>query len=146
VTGIFSSTIDVFFKCGAIIARAFDHASRRGYNVFILFPEGDLTEDITPEIFNHLVELAALELNEQEATYLRRELNGQLKAIGELEAIEISDAIAITSHGVPFTTEISAPLREDVIDPCKEAEDILAQAPEVEDRFFVVPDIPHEDL
>jgi len=138
--------MDVFIKCGAIIARAFDHASRRGYNDFILFPEGDLTEDITPEIFNHLVELAALDLNEQEAAYLRRELNGQLKAIRELEAIEIADDIAITSHGVPFTTDISAPLRADVIDPCKESDDILAQAPEIEDRFFVVPDIPHEDL
>ena len=59
---------------------------------------------------------------------------------------KIADDIAITSHGVPFTIEISAPLRADVIDPCKESDDILAQAPEIEDRFFVVPDIPHEDL
>jgi aspartyl-tRNA(Asn)/glutamyl-tRNA(Gln) amidotransferase subunit C len=105
-----------------------------------------LTEEITKEIFNHLVELAALELDEQEADYLRQELNGQLKAIRELEAIEIADDAGITSHGVPYTTEISAPLRDDVIDPCEESEDILAQAPEVEDRYFVVPDIPHEDL
>ena len=105
-----------------------------------------MTEEITPEIFNHLVELSALALDEQEASYLRRELNGQLKAIRELEAIQIADDVDITSHGVPYTTETSAPLREDVIDPCKESEDILAQAPEVEDRFYVVPDIPHEDL
>lgn len=105
-----------------------------------------MTEDITPEIFNHLVELAALAMDEEEAAYLRRELNGQLKAIRELEAIQIADDIDITSHGVPYSTEISAPLREDVIDPCKESEDILAQAPATEDRFFVVPDIPHEDL
>jgi aspartyl-tRNA(Asn)/glutamyl-tRNA(Gln) amidotransferase subunit C len=105
-----------------------------------------LTEEITKEIFNHLVELAALELDEQEADYLRQELNGQLKAIRELEAIEIADDAVITSHGVPYTTEISAPLRDDVIDPCEESEDILAQAPEVEERYFVVPDIPHEDL
>ncbi len=105
-----------------------------------------MTADITPEIFKHLVELAALALDEQEAAYLRRELNGQLKAIRELEAIEISDEIAITSHGVPYTSEICAPLREDVIDPCEEAQDILEQAPEVEDRYIVVPDIPHEDL
>jgi len=105
-----------------------------------------LTEDITKEIFNHLVELAALDMDEQEADYLRRELNGQLKAIRELEAIEIADDVAITSHGVPYTVEISAPLREDIVDPCAESEDILSQAPQVEDRFFVVPDIPHEDL
>ncbi len=133
-------------QCGAIIARAFDRASRRGYNDSILEPEVVLTADITPGIFNHLVELAALAMDDEEGAYLLRELNGQLRAIRELEAIQVPNDVAITSHGVPYTTEISAPLREDVVDPCKESEDILAQAPETEDRFFVVPDIPHEDL
>jgi aspartyl-tRNA(Asn)/glutamyl-tRNA(Gln) amidotransferase subunit C len=136
----------VLSQCGAIIARAFDRASRCGYNDSIIKPEAILTADITPEIFKHLVELAALALEGEEAAYLRRELNGQLKAIRELEAIRIATDVDITSHGVPYTTEISAPLREDVIDPCKESEDILRQAPETEDRFYVVPNIPHEDL
>ncbi|HEY70874.1 MAG TPA: Asp-tRNA(Asn)/Glu-tRNA(Gln) amidotransferase subunit GatC [Anaerolineae bacterium] len=105
-----------------------------------------MAETITPEIFEHLVELAALDLDDEEASYLRRELNGQLKAIHELESIEVAEDIPITSHGVPYSEAISAPLREDVIASCKEADDILAQAPEVEDRLFVVPDIPHEDL
>jgi aspartyl-tRNA(Asn)/glutamyl-tRNA(Gln) amidotransferase subunit C len=105
-----------------------------------------LAEPITPEIFEHLVELAALALDEEEASYLRSELNGQLKAIHELESIDVPDDVPITSHGVPYSEAISAPLREDIINPCKEADDILAQAPEVEDRLFVVPDIPHEDL
>lgn len=105
-----------------------------------------MAEAITPEIFEHLVELAALDLDQDEASYLRRELNGQLKAIHELESIEVAEDVPITSHGVPYSEAISAPLREDIIDPCKEADDILEQAPEVEDRLFVVPDIPHEDL
>ncbi len=33
-----------------------------------------MTDEITPELFAHLVELAALELNAQEAEYLRRQL------------------------------------------------------------------------
>ena len=33
---------------------------------------------ITPEVFDHLVQLAALELDEKQAEYLRRELNSQL--------------------------------------------------------------------
>jgi Asp-tRNA(Asn)/Glu-tRNA(Gln) amidotransferase C subunit len=37
-------------------------------------------------------------------------------------------------------------LREDVIEPCKEADDILDQSPEAEDRYIVVPDIPYEEL
>jgi aspartyl-tRNA(Asn)/glutamyl-tRNA(Gln) amidotransferase subunit C len=143
---MFSSTLDVLLPLRAIIARAFDRVSGRGYNDSTHKPEDFLTAAITPEIFDHLVELAALALDEQEAAYLRRELNGQLKAIRELEAIEVPDEIDITSHGVPYTREISAPLREDVVESCKEAQDILEQGPEVEDLYFVVPDIPHEEL
>lgn len=102
--------------------------------------------EITEDIFNHLVKLAAFELDEHEAEYLRRELNGQLKAIRELEAIDLSDDVPITSHGVPYSTAISQPLRQDATEESKEADDILKQAPEVEDRYIVVPDIPREEL
>ena len=105
-----------------------------------------MTDEITPEIFRHLANLAALEMEEQEAAYLRKELNKQLKAIRELEAIALGPESIITSHGVPYTEEISAPLRADEILPCEEAKDILAQAPEVEERYIRVPDIPTEEL
>jgi aspartyl-tRNA(Asn)/glutamyl-tRNA(Gln) amidotransferase subunit C len=103
-------------------------------------------EEITWEIFEHLVELAALEMDEEEAAYLRSELNNQLNAIHELERIQVDSEIPITSHGVPYTDPISASLREDEIQSCKKADDILGQAPEVEDRYIVVPDIPTEEL
>lgn len=103
-------------------------------------------EAITMEIFEHLVKLAALELDADEAEYLRRELNSQLRAIRELEAIEIPEGTPITSHGIPYTSANRAPLREDVIELSAEADDILAQAPQVEDRYLVVPDIPHTEL
>jgi aspartyl-tRNA(Asn)/glutamyl-tRNA(Gln) amidotransferase subunit C len=103
-------------------------------------------EEFTVEIFNHLVQLAAFELEADEAVYLRDELNSQLKSIHELEAIEVDETIPITSHGVPYTDAISLPLREDEIEPCEEADDILEQAPEVDDRYIVSPDIPHEEL
>jgi aspartyl-tRNA(Asn)/glutamyl-tRNA(Gln) amidotransferase subunit C len=102
-------------------------------------------ESISPEIFNHLVDLAALELSAQEGEYLRRQLNGQLKAVRELEAIDIGD-VPITSPGVPYTPAISPELRPDEIRPFSEPDAILAQAPEVDGRYIVVPDIPHEDL
>jgi aspartyl-tRNA(Asn)/glutamyl-tRNA(Gln) amidotransferase subunit C len=101
---------------------------------------------ITKDIFNHLVDLAAFDLEAEEADYLRRELNSQIKAIRELEAIEVGEEVPITSHGVPYTAVISQPLREDVIEACEEAEEILNQAPEVEGRYIIVPDIPHEEL
>ncbi|MBN1538001.1 MAG: aspartyl/glutamyl-tRNA amidotransferase subunit C [Anaerolineales bacterium] len=105
-----------------------------------------MSEEITPEIFEHLVHLAALELNEDEAQYLRRQLNNQLKAIHELEAIPLSDDIKITSHGVPYSPLITPPIRDDAWLPNPAPEDILTQAPETDDNYFIVPDIPHTDL
>jgi len=104
------------------------------------------TNEMDRETFNHLVQLAALELDEAQAEYLRRELNNQLRAIHELEAIPLDADVPITSHGVPYTPEISPPLREDVWQPYPDAADILAQAPQVEERHVVVPDIPHTTL
>jgi aspartyl-tRNA(Asn)/glutamyl-tRNA(Gln) amidotransferase subunit C len=102
--------------------------------------------NITPEIFEHLTRLASLELDPEEAEYLRRELNQQMRAIAELEAIEIDPGLPITSHGVPYTPASSPGLRSDQSEPCPLADDILAQAPEVDERYIVVPDIPHEEL
>jgi aspartyl/glutamyl-tRNA(Asn/Gln) amidotransferase C subunit len=105
-----------------------------------------MSEEITIDIFNHLVTLAALELDEKQAVYLRRELNQQLKAIHELEAIPLDADLKITPHGIPFTLEISPSLREDTWLPHPNPDEILAQAPQVEDHYIIVPDIPHEKL
>lgn len=104
------------------------------------------SEEITPEIFAHLVHLAELELEPEEGEYLRRQLNGQLRAIHELAEIELDPATPITSHGVPYSPEARPALREDIVQPCAEADAILAEAPEREERYIVVPDIPHADL
>ncbi|MCH7587215.1 MAG: aspartyl/glutamyl-tRNA amidotransferase subunit C [Chloroflexi bacterium] len=105
-----------------------------------------MTDEITKEIFDYLVDLGALEIGEQEGEYLRSELNGQLRAIHELEGIAIDDDIRTTSHGIPYSRVIRAPLREDRIEPCKESDEILAQAADVFERYIVVPDIPSEEL
>ena len=67
-----------------------------------------MSEEITREIFEHLVELAALELTPEEAEYIRQQLNNQLKVIHELEAIPLDSTANVTSHGVPYTPQ-SAP-------------------------------------
>ena len=103
-------------------------------------------EVITKEIFDHLVGLGALELPADEAEYLRAELNDQLKAIRELESIEVPDDTPITSHGVPYSEAIRPELREDRIEVCPEADDIVRGAPEAHDRYIVVPEIPFEEL
>lgn len=105
-----------------------------------------MAETITAQIFHHLVDLAALELDEAEAEYLRSQLNNQLKAVRELASIEAPDGTPITSHGVPYTVENSPALRPDEVHPSQRGDDILAQAPETQGRYIVVPDIPHTDL
>lgn len=105
-----------------------------------------MSDPITPEIFNHMVELAALELSPAEAEYLRRELNNQLKAIHELEQIPLDAQTPIASHGVRYTPEISSPLRADEWRAFPQPEEILGQAPELENGYIVVPDIPHTEL
>lgn len=105
-----------------------------------------MAEEITQEIFDHLVDLAALELSTEEAVYLRRELNGQLEAIRELEAIELADGISLTSHGVPYTAEISPPIRTDEVIRFPDLDALLEQVPQLEERYIVVPDIPQTEL
>lgn len=113
-------------------------------------PEGERMPEkeqaISPEIFDHLVKLAALELDEQQAEYLRRELNSQLSAISELEAIQLDADVPLASHGVPYDAHNSPALREDVWRACPDVEAIREQAPQFEDGYLIVPDIPHTTL
>lgn len=105
-----------------------------------------MTDTITRDIFDHLVQLAALELSEEESEYLRRQLNNQLKAVHELEAIPLDPDTPITSHGVPYTPDITPPARPDDWDPYPRPDEILAQAPETDERYIIVPEIPHTEL
>ena len=105
-----------------------------------------MSDPITQETFAHLVDLAALEMDPAEAEYLRQQLNNQLNAIQELEAIPLEEDVPITSHGVPYTPAISPAPRADTWHPYPNPEDILGQAPQAEDGYIIVPDIPHTNL
>jgi aspartyl-tRNA(Asn)/glutamyl-tRNA(Gln) amidotransferase subunit C len=105
-----------------------------------------MKEKITADVFTHMVELAALELSAEEAEYLRRELNHQLTAIDELEAVPLDESIEPAAHGVPYTPQTSQGPRLDELQPFPEPSEILKGAPKSEDGYFIVPDIPHEDL
>lgn len=105
-----------------------------------------MSDDITPELFAYLVELAALELAPEEGEYLRRQLNNQLKAIGELERIPIPDDTPPAAHGVTFGPAQRPGLRADLARPSGLAAAILAQAPETDEGWFVAPEIPHTKL
>ena len=105
-----------------------------------------MSDEISPELFNHLVELAALELDAEEAEYLRRQLNNQLKAIHELETIPLDASTPVTLHGVTFTANSAPAIRADELDSYPDPGRLIAGAPETQDGYIVVPDIPHQDL
>jgi aspartyl/glutamyl-tRNA(Asn/Gln) amidotransferase C subunit len=105
-----------------------------------------MTDEISQDTFEHLVRLAALELEDQEAENIRRQLNLQLKSVHELQSIPVGEDIPPARHGVPFPPEISAPPRKDEWLPYPDADQILKQAPQTEERYFVVPEIPHTRL
>lgn len=105
-----------------------------------------MSEQITRTVFDRLVELAALELNEKESEYIRGELNKQLTSIHELEAIPLDESTPVASHGVPYTLLTSPALRPDIIASHPNPARLLQTAPEVEGGYIVVPEIPHQNL
>lgn len=105
-----------------------------------------MSEDITPELFEYLVGLAAIEFDAGQAEYLRQQLNNQLKAIRELEAIPLDDEVPPSLHGVPYPPEVSPALRADEWQPDANTEDIHQQAPQFDEGYIQVPDIPHTTL
>jgi aspartyl/glutamyl-tRNA(Asn/Gln) amidotransferase C subunit len=109
-------------------------------------PDEILMEEIDVEVFTHLMELAALELKPEEAEYLRRELNNQLRSIKELQAIPLDKDTLVATHGVPYSPDISPPVREDEWVPEPKPEAILGQAPQVDDGYIIVPEIQHTEL
>ena len=105
-----------------------------------------MADQISPELFEHLVELAALSLDPEESEYLRKELNSQLKAIDELAAVPIPEGTPSAGHGIPYPVENRPAVREDKAVDSGLAEDIVALAPETRDGYIAVPEIPHEEL
>lgn len=109
-------------------------------------PKEKKTDAITPELFNHLVKLGALELSPEEGEYMRQELNNQLKAIDQLEAVPLDENTEATSHGIHYTPEITTEIRSDECKPYSDTEEIISQAPETKGGYYIVPDIPHTEL
>jgi len=108
----------------------------------------DVTMDdqISIEVFNRLVELAALELSQEQAAYLHRQLNNQLRAIHELASIPIDNALEANLHGVPYVAAARPALRPDTTKSCEDTAEILSQVPQLENGLIVVPDIQHISL
>ncbi|HZK17257.1 MAG: hypothetical protein GX773_06670 [Chloroflexi bacterium] len=93
---------------------------------------------ISPELFDKLVGLAALELTAEESAYLYEEMNHQLASVEALGQIPVPDGTEPSLHGLDPQ---GAPPRQDRWEAFPNPAAIIALAPETEDGMISVPDV-----
>ena len=84
----------------------------------------------------HIARLARIRVSEDELEALAGELSSILTWIEQLDEVDTTRVAPITS-----AVELNLPMREDVVDDGGKQADILADAPESELGFFVVPKV-----
>ena len=95
---------------------------------------------ITREEVLRVARLARLALSPAEAERMRAQLDGILAYIRQLDRLDTS-GVAPTSHVV----ETGTPLRDDLVRPFGEKEEILKNAPDREGDCFRVPRILEDE-
>jgi aspartyl-tRNA(Asn)/glutamyl-tRNA(Gln) amidotransferase subunit C len=88
----------------------------------------------------HLARLARLAVTDADLDLFAGQLDVILSAVARVSEVAAAD-IPPTSHAVPMTNVF----RRDELVPCLPREDVLAQAPAVEDFKFRVPRILSEE-
>ncbi len=91
---------------------------------------------ITPDDVAHVAKLARLSLTEDELTTFTGQLDAVLDHAADVEALDLDD-VPPTSHPYPLQNV----LRDDEVRPSLDRDEVLAQAPDVEDRQFKVPPV-----
>ena len=99
-------------------------------------PEGTITRDDVA----HVARLARLTLSDTELDTFTGQLAAVLDHARDVEALDVAD-VPPMSHPYPLHNV----LRDDVAGPTLDREEVLAQAPAVEDRRFRVPPILGEE-
>jgi len=87
-------------------------------------------------LVRRIAHLARIKVEDAEVEQLGAELNAILAFVEELNAVDVSGVEPMTSV-LPMTMK----LRADVVTDGGKAADILANAPEREDHFFIVPKV-----
>ena len=88
------------------------------------------------EIVVQIAKLARLEVDESDLDLMCYELSQILAWIEQLEEVDIGSVPPMTS-----VIEMDLKFREDVVTDGNQADDVIANAPERDDHFFVVPKV-----
>jgi aspartyl-tRNA(Asn)/glutamyl-tRNA(Gln) amidotransferase subunit C len=83
-----------------------------------------------------IAQLARIAVSDEEAQGLQGELNTILGWVEQLGELDVDDVEPMTS-----VVQVEMKKRQDVVSDGGIAADIVANAPETEDRYFVVPKV-----
>ncbi len=93
-----------------------------------------MAERITREDVAHVADLARLSLTDEELELFTVQLAAVLDHAEDVEALDTA-GVPATAHPLPLVNV----LRDDVVRPSLDREEVLAAAPAVEDHRFRVP-------
>jgi aspartyl-tRNA(Asn)/glutamyl-tRNA(Gln) amidotransferase subunit C len=99
-----------------------------------------MAERITRAEVEHVAQLARLALDEQEIVALTGELGAILDHAAQVSALDTSD-VPPTAHPLPMVNVF----RVDGVRPCLPRDEVLAAAPEAQEKRFRVPRILGEE-
>jgi aspartyl-tRNA(Asn)/glutamyl-tRNA(Gln) amidotransferase subunit C len=83
-----------------------------------------------------IAQLARIAVAEQEVPHLQGELNAMLAFVEQLSEVNIEGVEPMTS-----VTPMEMKKRQDVVNDGEIADEIVANAPETQDHFFLVPKV-----
>ena len=83
-----------------------------------------------------IAHLARIAVGEEDVAPLRGELNAILAFVAQLDEVDVAGIAPMTS-----VTPMRMKKREDVVTDGGRAKDIVANAPETEDDYFLVPKV-----
>jgi aspartyl-tRNA(Asn)/glutamyl-tRNA(Gln) amidotransferase subunit C len=99
-----------------------------------------MSERLTRDDVAKVADLARLELSDAELDLFTEQLGAVLDHADDVAALDLAD-VAPTAHPLPLVNVV----RDDVVRPCLDRDEVLAQAPAVEDGRFRVPAILGEE-
>ena len=95
-----------------------------------------MSERISTEQVAHVARLARLDLTDEELEHYTDQLAAILDHAADIEALDLEGVEPMT-HPVPLVNV----LREDIVRPCLDRDEVLAAAPAAESGRFKVPPI-----
>ncbi|GEP05934.1 Asp-tRNA(Asn)/Glu-tRNA(Gln) amidotransferase subunit GatC [Methylobacterium oxalidis] len=91
---------------------------------------------VDAQTVRRIAHLARIAVSDDEVAPLQGELNAILAFVEQLGAVDVADVEPMTS-----VTPMAMKKREDVITDGGRAQEVVANAPETEDHYFLVPKV-----